>query len=49
MAQFASFPKIPHEIWLKIPQQIEIVAGIAEMNDELSRILKVVRFDPAFM
>ena len=28
---------------------IEIVAGIDEMNAELSRILKVVRFDPAFM
>jgi transposase len=28
---------------------IEIVAGIDEMNDELSKILKVVRFDPEFM
>jgi transposase len=28
---------------------IEIIAGIDEINDELNRILKVVRFDPAFM
>jgi hypothetical protein len=28
---------------------IEIVAGIEEINEELGKILKIVRFDPEFM